>query len=126
MSHSEAVLALCFSEDSELVASGCLNGQIKVLPLFLLSPLSCFLPPLSLLPLSSLSITVWDQGLTDEKVWDIKSGKCVRRFDRAHQKGISCLSFSKDGSLLLSGSFDETLKFVPFPLSPFVLHLPAP
>lgn len=52
------------------------------------------------------------------QVWDVKSGKCVRRFDRAHQKGISCLSFSKDGSLLLSGSFDQTLKCVSLP-SPF-------
>ena len=57
-------------------------------------------------------------------MWDVKSGKCVRRFDRAHQKGISCLSFSKDGSLLLSGSFDETLKFVPpFPLLPLPFSL---
>lgn len=44
------------------------------------------------------------------KIWKLKTGKCLRRFEAAHAEGVSSINFSRDGSQVLSCSFDTTIR----------------
>ena len=44
------------------------------------------------------------------KVWRLSNGKQLRKFDRAHKGPVADVAFSRDGTQLLSGSFDQTVR----------------
>jgi WD40 repeat-containing protein SMU1 len=50
-----------------------------------------------------------------QQVWQIRTGKCVKRFDSAHSMGVTCIVFMSGGGgeqnqHLLSASLDQTLR----------------
>ncbi|KAL5123821.1 Suppressor of mec-8 and unc-52 1 [Glycine soja] len=47
------------------------------------------------------------------KVWRFRTSQCLWRLERAHSQGVTSVSFSRDGSQLLSTSFDRTTSSKP-------------
>ena len=91
----DAVLSMNFSKDSELLASGAQDGKIKVRVRALGTEKRG--EPATL----TLSIL---------QIWKVQTGQCIRRYMTAHSQGVTSVHFNKDGSQILSASFDQTIR----------------
>jgi len=114
MMHEEPVLALTFSRDSELIASGSQDGNIKVWRVRTGQCVRRFAKAhtqgVTAISFSRDSAQVASGSFdTVGKVHGLKSGKALKEL-RGHASYINDITFSPDSSQIASGSSDGTVR----------------
>lgn len=108
------VFAVTLSPDSQLLATGDMDGTIRLRQtcsseghLWMSQEHSGWIPAIQFSPDGKLVAS----GGVDYKVklWNVATGECIRTFD-GHQNEVWAIAFSPDGKMLASGSDDSSIK----------------
>ncbi|MEO1005482.1 MAG: NB-ARC domain-containing protein [Cyanobacteria bacterium J06638_38] len=110
----ESVLAVTISPDGQLLATGDINGQIRLWLMPTGKPLLTFkghdnwVRSVAFSPDSqTLASAGYDKTV---KLWDCRNGKSIGTYI-GHSHGVASVTLSADGQILASGSYDKTVKF---------------
>jgi WD40 repeat protein len=109
--HKSDVLAVDFSPDRTIIASGSWDQTVKLWDVSTgqeLHTLSGHTRKVFSVAFSPDGNTI-ASGCYDIKLWDVKTGQELRTLS-GHTTWARCLDFSTDGQILVSGSYDNTIK----------------
>lgn len=110
--HTKNALAVKYSPDNKLLASGSLDQSVRIWDAVSLNPLFTFsghggnIFDLVFTPDSKKLLSASDDNSI--RIWDLESQKFEKNL-LGNAKAILCLAVSPDGYYLLSGSFDGAL-----------------
>ena len=117
--HTDLVLSLAFSADGKTLASGSRDGTLWLWNLSDLNKIEqhnifsgTTLPPvlsLAFSPIESSLVLATARTDTVIRVWNLRTGELMHAF-RGHGDLVTSLAFNADGSLLASGSADNTVQ----------------
>ena len=117
--HTDLVLSLTFSADGKTLASGSRDGTLWLWNLSDLNKIEQHnifpgtpLPPvlsLAFSPIESPPMLATARADTVIRVWNLRTGELMHAF-RGHEDLVTSLAFNADGSLLASGSADNTVQ----------------
>jgi WD40 repeat protein len=119
--HTRAVKSVCWSRDGRRVLSGSVDGTARQWEVEsgetienILASIETghdYMSAVVYSPDTTLIATGgWDHR--DEcsiKIWDAKTGKLVATL-KGHTDTVRCLAWTKDGKILISGSFDSSIR----------------
>ena len=116
--HIDVVVALSFSPDGRILASGSADKTIKLWEMpsgKLINTLKEHTNTVEALSFSPDG-RILASGSADQtiKLWEMPSGKLINTL-RGHTDVIMSISFSPDGRILASGSWDKTIKLWEMP-----------
>jgi len=116
--HTEYVASVCWSQDGGRVMSGCRDGTARVWNMEsgkAILAIETGLSKVEAVIYSPDMTMIGTGGESSEhlkefiKIWDAKTGKLIAN-PKGHAEEVYCLAWTADGSTLISGSFDDSIR----------------
>jgi len=113
MAHTDIISSLCWSRDGGRVVTGSYDGTVRVwnaesreIILQIEIRISSERQLMAIYSADETMIATCAQFL---EIWDAKTGKLIKNIE-GHKWEVTCLAWTADGSTLISGSFDHSIR----------------
>jgi WD40 repeat protein len=111
---ADSLLAMAWSPDSKMLASGGIMTEIRLWDVTTGKEAGRFAEStsasaLAWSPNAKMVASAWEDENSTIHLWDVATGKEIRQLDGKHRDGVKSLAWSPDGKTLTSGGCDRTI-----------------